>query len=332
MYVPLMSDSVPKTIKETQLLRELGSLHKKTQDTAKLYLALGGDKSLNWPDDKPMGSIIDELKAKSKALVDKELEEIAKRDQKDKRVSLDINAYFSEDYNSVKMVLTAVVGGYYALCLGDLDRSKKCAKKSAVYNFVKRVLIALHRTAPTYSVRDFYDWREDMFEEMQGEEEPESIEAMQKELQSYLDFVEQGAYSDKKLMKGMRAAYKKARRHLGTEERAWSETALEMIEYFSNYSDKFLRTKKLPFMNSDESQEDEPVLAMHMFFCLLWEEGGILSDWMIEDLNNEAGEYGPPMVKFHIQSKQDVEVVKRFLRGITLLEIVMFDASRLFNI
>lgn len=319
MQVPVLNPKkVPLVISEARLREELGFYSNRLAEAlAKLYLSIGGRKDLRWDDSKPIAVISKRIESGAERLANRQL----RAGRRKKSVTVSHEIFITKSDVGPRLLVAVEFPYYYVLCTAWFDHLRK--KGREVYGLFKMILAKMVREFPNYSAAEYLENVVEMYEpESLDEEFTASLKADCEEVIELRD-----GYGKKKLsIAAIRRKFRRVEKSLSRKYRLWVRLAIRAMEECD-----WAFTKETPWLHDGVPEEFMERPSPERFFLVCSRPHDAAERAITEDVNAMAGEYGPPLMFFHIRSRKDLRSAARVFMFYRLLQELFYSAENVFG-
>jgi len=315
----LRGKKVALVIPESLLREGLGLFSLvRAQSLAKLYLSIGGQRSLRWADDTPIARISQKLESEVEGKAKSRLKAGGKSK---KSVTLGFMPFVAWSDTGPRLLVTIELPYYYVLCTAWYDHLKKKGEK--VYELFETILAKILQEFPKYSVADYFETVIDNYD-------PESLDAefgesMTEEYNGIKAI--QNTYCRKTHSAlAIERKFRSVEKHLSRRQRQWVRLAIRTMKELNRAF-----TKETPWLHEGVPEDFMDRLTPERFFLIVSRPGEAAEHALTEDVNIMAGEYGPPVMFLHVQSRKDLRLAERVLSFYRLFQELFYTAETIFG-
>ncbi len=315
----LRVEKVDLVIPEVRLREELGlSSLVRAQALAKLYLSIGGRRSLRWADDAPLARISQRIESEVEGKAKSRL----KAGGKDKKsVTLGFMPFVAWSDKGPRLLVAVELPYYYILCTAWFDHLKK--KGGKVYEFFETILAKIIQEFPNYSVPHYFETVIDTYDpESLDAEFGESMTEEYNGIKAIRDTYTRKTHS----VAAIKRKFKRIEKHLSQRQRQWVRLAIRTMEELDRAF-----TRETPWLHEGVPEEFMDRLTPERFFLIVSRPGEAAEHALTEDVNIMAGEYGPPVMFLNVQSRKDLRLAERVLSFYRLLQELFYTAETIFG-
>jgi hypothetical protein len=320
MELPALSaEKVDLVIPEARLREELGLFSLvRAQSLAKLYLSIGGRRSLRWADDTPLARISQKIESEVEGKAKSRLKAGGKSK---KSVTLGFMPFVAWSDRGPRLLVAVELPYYYVLCTAWFDHLKK--KGGKVYEFFETILAKIIQEFPNYSVPHYFETVIDNYDtESLDAEFGESMTEAYNGIKAIQNTYGRKTHSVAAIERRLRRVGK----NLSRRQRQWARLAIRTMEEMDRAF-----TKETPWLHEGVPEEFTDRPTPERFFLIVSRPGEYAEHAITEDVNMMAGESGPPVMFLHVQSKKDLRCAARVLSFYRLLQELFYTAETIFG-